>query len=553
MRRWNFRKSQKGRSLFILFLVTVITLSMVLGSAALSPQPAQAVVTFNPPYPAVFDVYECQPFNTGPVTINSNCTVPPCPGFPAEAHFFWAISPGWPGWLNLDANTGALWGCPDEGALDYTATIVCWSHIPNVTACTGWCWDMALATVAFHVNATNPPCMTIDPVFIPWCWEGAPFNMTCTVTGGVGPYTWSAAGLPAGLNMDAAGNVTGIPAPGTCNIVTTVTVTVTDTGYCAGGGCACPTTVNRSFLLYVDCWANYIPLLFYTTACDQVVEIGPGLTQGQTSLVVDGSYIATLSGGQKYVITSVPCEGHTVMVDQVVQPNSNTKFTVIGSNFKTFTENDNYAYFDYAPQVEIRTGSDPSGAAQPPGAGFYALGSYFSSIVPGTIETDVQNGKKLVFSEWLLPDNTTRPSIDLGYVINQGGTVLARYKTYYLLTLHSEYPPITQTSWEQAGSTASWNLPLHAVPVESGFWSFLGVTQRPVNATGQQIMNNPETIEIIWQVDYFPAIIAIVVTLVVIAAIGYCIYRFGRRPAAKSTAKTETKNSTEGAEKPESK
>jgi hypothetical protein len=542
MRKWNFEKSEKVSVFLRLCLVTIVALSLAAGGMALNHRPAQAVVTFNPPYPAVFQVYECQPFNTGPVTITSNCTVPPCPTFPPEAHFFWAISPGWPGWLNLDPNTGALWGCPDKGATDYAATIVCWSHIPNVTACTGWCWDMALATVTFHVNVTNPLCMTIDPVFIPLCWENAPFNMTCTVTGGVGPYTWAAAGLPAGLTMDAAGNITGVPAPGTCNTLNNVTVTVTDTGYCNGGLCNCPTSVSRTLILFVDCWANYIPIIFTTiTACDQTVEIGPGLTQGQTNLLVDGSHVTTLSGGQKYTITGAPCESHTVMVDQAVQPNSITRFTVIGSNIKTFSENDNYAYFDYAPEVEIRTASDPSGAAQPPGAGFYAVGSYFTSTVPGTIETDIQNGKKLVFSEWQLPDSTTRPNPNLGYTINQGGTVLAKYKTYYQLTLHSEYPPINETSWELAGTTATYNLSLHAVPVESGFWRFLGVTQAPVNSRGQQVMNGPSTVEILWRPNYLPAIIAILVTLLFITGIIFLIRWLRGRPADKPATRKGSK------------
>jgi hypothetical protein len=548
MRKCNLTKSDGVSIFFRLFLITVVALSLAVATMALNRQPARAAVTFNPPYPAVIHVSECQPFNTGPVTITSACTIPPCPfppGWPPETHSFWPVSSGWPGWLNLDPNTGAFWGCPDKGAADYTATILCWSQVPNVTTCTGSCFDFAFATITFKVDVANPACMTIDPVFIPWCWEGAPFNMTCTVSGGVGPYTWSAVGLPAGLAMDAAGNITGTPSPGTCNSFNNVMVTVTDTGYCAGGLCPCPTTVNRTFILYVDCWANYTPIIFttITTGCDQTVEIGPGLTQGQTNLLVDGSHVATLAGGQKYTISSVLCEGHTVMVDQTVQPNSNTRFAVVGANIKTFTETDNYAYFDYAPEVEIRTASDPVGATQPPGGGFYAVGSYFSSTVPGTIETDIQNGKKWVFSEWQLPDNTTRPNTNLGYTINQGGTVVAKYKTYYQLTLKSEYPPINETSWELAGSNATWHLALHAVPVESGFWRFLGVTQVPVNASGQQLMNGPATVEILWSPNYWPAIIAILIVLLVIAAIVYLIYRFGRKPAAKPAAKTRTKKS----------
>ncbi len=50
-------------------------------------------------------------------------------------------------------------------------------------------------------------------------------STTFTATGGVGPYGWSATGLPAGMTMSAAGTISGTPrAAGTFN----VTVTVTD-------------------------------------------------------------------------------------------------------------------------------------------------------------------------------------------------------------------------------------------------------------------------------------------------------------------------------------
>ncbi|MCX6009011.1 MAG: zinc ribbon domain-containing protein, partial [Chloroflexi bacterium] len=214
--------------------------------------------------------------------------------------------------------------------------------------------------------------------------------------------------------------------------------------------------------------------------------------------------------------------------------------TVIGSNTKTVTDVDNHAYFDYAQQVNITTASEPPGATQPPGAGFYAVGSNFSSTTPGTIETNIQNGIKYVFREWRLPDGTTRPTRTLFFTVTQGGTVTAVYDTYYQLTLKSEYPAIDERSFEPAGSTATWNLSLHAVPVESGFWRFLGVTQTPVNASGQQIMNGPSTVEILWRPNYWPAIIAILITLLVIGGVVYLIYRLRGRPATRPTT-PETK------------
>jgi hypothetical protein len=200
------------------------------------------------------------------------------------------------------------------------------------------------------------------------------------------------------------------------------------------------------------------------------------------------------------------------------------------------TDIDNYAYFDYAQEVYIQTASEPAGKAQPPGAGYYTVSSNFSSTAPGTIETDIQNGIKYVFREWKLPDGTTRPTSNLLFTVNQGGTITAAYDTYYLLTLKSDYPPIDERSFELAGSTATWSLSLHAVPVEGGFWRFLGVTQTPVNASGSQVMNGPATVEILWRPNYLPAIIAILVVLLVIVGVVFLVRWLRSRPATKSAA-----------------
>ena len=241
------------------------------------------------------------------------------------------------------------------------------------------------------------------------------------------------------------------------------------------------------------------------------------------------------------------------MVDQTVQvPYSDTRFSAVGSNTKMVTDVDNYAYFDYAQEVFIQTASEPAVAIQPPGAGFYTVGSTFSSTAPGTIETDIQNGIKYVFREWRLPDGTTRPFNDLLFIVNQEGTVTASYDNYYLLTLRSDYPAINEITWEKAGSTATWNLSLPAVPVESGFWRFLGVSQTPVNPSGSQLMNGPSTVEILWRPNYLPAIIAILITLLVIAGVVYLIHRLRSRPA-KPAAPTRARKAPPRAKKPAAK
>jgi len=531
MRTWNFGKCRRTAVFFRLCLVIIVALTLSLGGMALHTQPVRAIgIAANPGF--TINVSECQPFTIQFTATGTTCTPPPDPYF-----WFW---PSLPGYASLDENTGLLTGCPQVG--DPSAFFVIGVSEFSPPFC-GPNTDAQFVTI--NVIPLAPVCdMVIDPTFYPVAWENLPFSMPLSVTGGIGPFNWSAAGLPAGLTVTdpVNGIIAGTPAPGTCGIYT-VTATVTDTGTCC-----CP-PVNRDFILIVDCWANYPIIFYYTTSCDFNVEIGPGLTQGQTNVMIDGTHEATLVGGQSEVFTSQPCESHLVMVDQTVQvPNSNTRFSVIGSNIKTVTDTDNYAYFNYAQEVYIQAASDPSGIAQPPGIGFYAVGSNFSSTTPGTVESNIQNGIKYVFREWKLPDGTTRPTRDLVFTVNQGGTVTAAYDTYYLLTLKSDYPAIDERSWERQGSTATWNLSLHAVPL-LGLWGFLGGVQSPLNASGSQLMTGPSTVEILWGPNYTMPIIAIIIVLLVIAGLIYLIYRL-RAGSTRQATGTEVKEAASKAKKP---
>jgi hypothetical protein len=525
-----------------------------MGGMALNTQPANALFD-------VFPKLSTPTWTAGmtitPITFTHNLSTcaPPLLTTPPEEFHFWLWG-NIPVGINVDMNTGVLSGCIDPGTPpgSFGTFWVGCTSVVAVVACTDW--SVPLIPWAGQVDwniLAFPGCaaMTVDPTPIPLCWEDAPFNMTCLVTGGVGPYTWTAAVLPAGLTMDAAGNITGAPALGTCNTFNNVTVTVTDTSDCV----CLPAT--RTFILFVDCWYNYVPIIFTTTTttttgCDQTVEIGPGLTQGQTNLLVDGSHAATLAGGQQYTITGTPCEGHTAMVDQTVQPNSNTRFSVVGSNIKTFTEEDNYAYFDYAQEVNITTASDPSGATQPPGAGFYQVGGYFSSSVPGTIETDIQNGKKLVFDYWQKPDGTTWQNVNLGFTVNQGGIVTAKYKTYYRLRLLSDYPQVSDESWFPGGGNATWDVAVPRVPAQ-GFLGFFGVTQSARNAKGSQLINGPTDIPIQYEYNYLPLIISILVILLLIAGIIFLVRWLRSKPATQPVAKTRTRKASSRSRKRASK
>ena len=515
MKTRNFKICHKTIVFFILFLVAVIIPSM---SLSCGPIELGADTGFT------INVEECQPFSMQFSASSTTC--------PSPVLFYWVIG-DLPPYATLNEDTGLLTGCPQVG--DPSASFIIGVSEFSPPVC-GPYWDVDLATI--NVIPTAPVCdIVIDPVFYPVAWEGYAFAMDLNATGGVGPFIWDAAGLPVGLTVSdpVNGIIDGIPALGTCGIYT-VTATVTD-----NGTCCCP-PVNRDFVLIVDCWANYPPIFYDPTACNFNVQIGTGLTQGQTDVIIDGAQEAILMGGQSETFTSVPCQSHLVMVDQTIQsPDPNTRYSVIGSNIKTVTDIDNFAYFDYGQEVRIDTASSPSGIAQPSGAGFYAIGSYFSGTAPGSVETNIQQGMKYVFREWQLPDGSKSPGVNLVFPVSLAGTAIAEYDTYYLLTLKSKYPPINETSWEPQGSTATWNLSLHAVPMESPFWAFLGGTLSPVNSSGTQTMTGPATVDILWRPNYTGPIIAIVIVLLVIVGLIILVVRLRAKPAEKPAAKTGNK------------
>jgi hypothetical protein len=534
MRKLN--NSQGRQSAGFLKLCAYILVALMLASwlIPLNTVPVQAAPFDIAPAVVNANLTECQPFSVNPPfsTTGGNCA----PG-PADFIFYWAA--GIPAWVNIDMNTGELSGCPPAGAnllSPYVFQVGATELYMGPPACIFPIGFLSATTSTVTLTvAPQAPCVTdIAPTFYPVAWEMFPFSMTLTPIGGVGPLNWSATGLPVGLALDPAlGIISGVPAPGTCGIYT-VTATISDNGTC---GACCP-TISRPFILIVDCWSNYPSILYPITTCDFTVQIGPGLTQGQTRVLVDGSQETVLAGGGSETFTSIPCESHTVMVDQTVPGiDPQTRFSVIGSNIKTVSDIDNLAYFNYAQDVLIQTGSDPGGVAQPAGAGFYAIGANFISTAPSPVTPDNQNGVKYVFRSWRLPGGGTNPNRDLFFAVNTAGTATAVYDIYYLLSLKSAYPPVDENTWELKDSTATYNLALQPVPM-TDFWGLIGGVIRPGTDKGSHLMTGPYTQTIEWYLDY--TIPIIVISVIVLLIIGLVLLLTLRRKHGPSTSAMST-------------
>lgn len=399
--------------------------------------------------------------------------------------------------------------------------------------------------MAITVDPLNCPT-DINTTFIPYAWAGLPYYYQLQVTGGVGPFIWTATGLPQGLSINInTGEITGVPGPDpSVNGWHTVTVTVRDSSQ--PWPCCCK-PLRRSFKMFVDCWANHpgvgnmVTSYFgcntcsccntCTNPCDCRVEIGLGLESGQTKVLVDNIYEATLAGGETRSIASKPCKGRVVSVDQTVPgPDDKTRYEVIGTNHKPCTDINNVAYFNYRKVVRIDTGSDPPGIAVP-GAGWYALGIDFSTTVPATIDSD---GARYIFKEFSLPDSTTSPNRNLVFTVNKAGSVIAKYDKLLPLTLKSDFPLVNETLWKPEG-TVTWNLALQPVPT-GNFWGLIGARWKAVNARGSTELHEAKTVEILWKKDCTIPWIIMLLLLMVVAGLVYYYGFYRRRKLARAEA-----------------
>ncbi|GAB1646103.1 putative Ig domain-containing protein [Krasilnikovia sp. MM14-A1259] len=135
----------------------------------------------------------------------------------AKAPYVWSAV-GLPVGVSINAKTGVISGTA-SGAGSYSVTVTATdaAKIPGSVAFT---WDVAAA-----------PVSVVDPG-VQQGTVGQATTLALAAKGGTGPYTWSAAGLPAGLSLNAGtGVISGTPSSaGTATVAVTVTDSAKRTG-----------------------------------------------------------------------------------------------------------------------------------------------------------------------------------------------------------------------------------------------------------------------------------------------------------------------------------
>ena len=484
------------------------------------------------PNPVSENLEECQSFTTTFSPVGQVCPTGPF------TYFYW-LSGAPPAWVVLDENTGVLTVCPPLGSVGvYNFSVGVTEMWPGpVPPPCATASPAAPVTITVVPAVLPPDPLTIIDTFVTaWSMESLPFYLPLSAVGCSGNYTWSAAGLPPGLILDPyTGEITGVPPPGSAGIYN-VTATVTDNYYtCAD---CCP-PASRPFILVIDSYGDYTSGIDYSSYYDFTVEVGPGLTEGTTPVLIDGAPEATLGGSQSASFTGHPGEMYLTSVEQsIAGTDPNVRYGVTGPHQILVSDSNQTAHFDYAVEVFIQTGSEPPGVSEPPGTGYYAVGSAFTSSAASPVTSATLPDVKYVFKQWILPDGSTSAWRDLSFNVSGAGNVKASYDTYYLLTLKSDNPPVTESSWELKDSTASYDLALQPIPM-SGFWGLLGGRMIAENGRGTVLMNSPQTKLLTWAYDYtIPIIILVVIVLLIVGIVLLSVFMRKRQKAGTGTKAT---------------
>jgi hypothetical protein len=250
------------------------------------------------------------------------------------------------------------------------------------------------------------------------------------------------------------------------------------------------------------------------------VTIGPGLTEGKTEVLIDGTKKADLGGGESKEFTAAIGTSPVVSITSPITGQQGSRFTVKDAAEKKVSEGDISAYFDYAPAVYIGFVTDPPDLTALSGSDWYPIGYKAQSSAPATVDSD-KPGTQFQFAYWVLPNGQKSQMKSLSLTASEPATATAMYDTYYKLTVSSGYGDEDAT-WHKAGEEAAWQVKNPQVRMD-GFLGWLGGKMKAESPNGKTTMDGPKNIT----VDYKPSYPWLVLLLIAAAIIvgGFFAYR----------------------------
>jgi len=195
---------------------------------------------------------------------------------------------------------------------------------------------------------------------------------------------------------------------------------------------------------------------------------------------------------------------------------------------------------NYELENYLQVSIDPLGIAASVGGGWYRSDE---SVIVGAVPPFVSGGEgiRYVFQHWTI-DAVPVSGNPVQVTMNGPHTVIARYKTQYLLTVSSEYGIVNGGGWYDAGSSATFSVTTQvdtSYGVKQVFDRWTGdfqSTKSVVTVT----MNSPITVRAAWRTDstILYETIALAVGGAFVLGIGLTAIAIMRRPQAKPAPQT---------------
>jgi hypothetical protein len=193
---------------------------------------------------------------------------------------------------------------------------------------------------------------------------------------------------------------------------------------------------------------------------------------------------------------------------------------------------------NYELQNFLKVSVEPAGIASATGEGWH---SPTASVVVGPLPSLVSggDGTRYVLQQWMV-DSTPVSGNSIGITMDTPHTIVAHYKTQYLLTASSDYGIVGGGGWYDAGSTATLSV---ATEVETGygvkqvFQKWTGDIESTI-ATSAIKMDSPHTLMAVWKTDstILYATIVLGICAAFVLGIGLVMFAVARLKAPKRAA-----------------
>jgi hypothetical protein len=262
---------------------------------------------------------------------------------------------------------------------------------------------------------------------------------------------------------------------------------------------------------------------------DVTVSLAGLPTDVATTLQVDGSKVADMKGGDVRVLSYPIGSSHTVQVDQYVNGAAGYRY-YCASNSWTASAQGSYT-FNYVTQVYLDVSTDPSSVTDVTPSGWFAQGSSASIFdVPSELEGSA--GVKYRFAEWTV-DGATRAGNGFQITMDAPHKVVAKYDTYFKLTVISDYGNPKGDDYYKSGDTATFSVDSPVgIGIQQVFTGWSG-DYAGKDPAGSIIMDAPKKVIATWTTSYFQLylIIGIIAVIAVVAGL-LLLRRRGTLPAA---------------------